>query len=277
MNEFLFDELGVYYRTNEFHKEKETLVFIHGVSGSSSAWVEYEKKFGEDYNILTYDLRGHGKSYKKKNYSDYSIKNFSDDLARLLSHLNIDEFVMISHSFASLIALEFLSSHKGRVKKAIFLSPSFSTKEQFVSRLVDPLLFLYRGLVAFFPRSDKPGRHIDYSLYLNSGDWNIPRMIADVSNTTLRVYLYCSQQAIRVNYKELLPLIKIPVLTVHGKKDTIFPYSNSVRMNEVIKCSKLVLLPKANHILVLNNFDEVSGAMEDFLKEDKTDAPRIIV
>ena len=52
------------------------MVFVHGVSGSSSAWWPYEKIFENKYNILTFDIRGHGKLKKFPNYSDYKIKNF---------------------------------------------------------------------------------------------------------------------------------------------------------------------------------------------------------
>ena len=51
----------VYYRHGEIKNERQTLVFIHGLLGSSSAWRPYEARFGTDYNLLFFDLRGHGK------------------------------------------------------------------------------------------------------------------------------------------------------------------------------------------------------------------------
>ena len=61
-----------------------TLVFAHGVSGSSSAWWPYEKIFENKYNVLTYDIRGHGLSKKYPNYEDYEIKNFVKDFHDLI-------------------------------------------------------------------------------------------------------------------------------------------------------------------------------------------------
>jgi pimeloyl-ACP methyl ester carboxylesterase len=57
---------------------------------------------------------------------------------------------------------------------------------------------------------------------------------------------------------------------VHGKKDSIFPVENSILMAEKIKNSKLVLLEKADHIVVLNNFIEVSDAIEEFAEENQS-------
>src|SRR5437016_6254620 len=95
----------IYYRTNFFKPDRLTLVFIHGVSGSSSAWLPYEKIFENKYNILTYDIRGHGKSKKFRSYHDYEIKHFANDLHELVTYLRIEKMVLISNSFGALIAL----------------------------------------------------------------------------------------------------------------------------------------------------------------------------
>ena len=67
MKEHFFED-RIYYRTNEFKSDRLTLVFVHGVSGSSSAWLPYEKIFENKYNVLTYDIRGHGLSKKYPHY-----------------------------------------------------------------------------------------------------------------------------------------------------------------------------------------------------------------
>ena len=80
MKEFYFKENHIYYRMNDFKPDRKTLVFVHGMSGSSSAWIEYEEKFSKEYNVLTYDLRGHGKSHRYKKFNDYEIDKFTEDL-----------------------------------------------------------------------------------------------------------------------------------------------------------------------------------------------------
>src|ERR1035437_9988341 len=96
MQEHIFED-RIYYRTNEFKTDRLTLVFAHGVSGSSSAWLPYEKIFENKYNILSYDIRGHGKSKKYPHYEDYEIKNFALDLHDLITHLKISKFIRLEH------------------------------------------------------------------------------------------------------------------------------------------------------------------------------------
>ncbi len=265
MKEGFFEDRGIYYRTNDFRPDRETIVFVHGLSGSSSSWFPYEKKFGDDYNILTFDLRGHGKSLKPKRYEDYEIKKMSEDLVELLGYLKIRRFIMVSHSLASLIALEFLTHHMERVSSAVFLSPSYYARARTVAKFTDHLLRLSQYL-PLFPYTKGPTGHVDYTRYHNSSDWDLLRTIADVRNTSLRVYLFCSEQALRVNYENFVPQINMPVLLVHGEKDTIFPFANSISMHKKIKGSVLTLLPHADHIIVINYFDEVSKHINQFLK-----------
>ncbi|MCX6813776.1 MAG: alpha/beta hydrolase [Candidatus Azambacteria bacterium] len=265
MNEFFFKPRGIYYRINKFQTSRQTLVFIHGLSGSSSAWLEYEKKFEKKYNLLSLDIRGHGKSAKLKNYEDYEIEKFSQDIYDLITYLNIEKPILISHSFGTLIALEFLVKYQNLLASSVFLSPIFSLKKQKSAQFVHSIIGLLSGFLKIFPVSTKIGNHIDYSKYKNTGDWNIRRTFADVRNTGLRVFLYCLKQSYKFDRKGFLGSINIPVLIVHGKKDTIFSVKNSVIMAERINNSKLILLDNADHIIVLNNFTEVSEAIENFI------------
>ena len=115
MKEYFFEN-RIYYRKNDFTGERLTLVFAHGVSGSSSAWFPYEKIFENKYNILNYDIRGHGMSKKYPNYSDYEIKKFVSDLHDLISYLNISRFILIRNSFAGLMHIEYLKLYPETIR-----------------------------------------------------------------------------------------------------------------------------------------------------------------
>lgn len=122
MKESFFENRGIVYRTNEFVADRPTLVFIHGLSGSASAWFPYEGLLSAMHNLLTFDLRGHGISAKPTYYEDYALVESAEDLYELLEYLQVGRFILISHSFGTLVALEFLLAHEGRVSGAIFLS-----------------------------------------------------------------------------------------------------------------------------------------------------------
>ncbi len=264
MKEYVSPEAGIYYRKNDFRPEKETLVFIHGLSGSSSAWLQYEKKFENDYNILTYDLRGHGKSKKYKNYEDYELSYFVRDLEEILNLLQIKKFILISHSFGAMIALKMWREHEQEITSAIFLAPAFNVTKQF-GYIIRMAINCGISLAKLFPFKSLSGSHTDYSLFPNTPDYSIRRIYADIHNTCLRVYLFCLKHLYLFKGDHYLPAIKIPTLLIHGKMDKMVPVSCSVEKSKIIKDCEFVLLEKANHILILNNFPEISAIIEKFL------------
>ena len=265
MKESFFAERGIYYRINDFLPNRKTPVFIHGLTGSSSAWLKYEKIFQANFNVLTFDLRGHGKSNKPKYYQDYKVQCFVQDIDELINKLNIKKFTMISHSFGATIALEFLIQNQTKVESAIFLAPIFNVKKVKWARIVHTLLGWSSKIMRHVPFSENIGGHIDYSRYQNTGDWNLRRMAADIPNTSFHVYVYCLDHIYRFEGEHYLNRISAPTLVVYGKKDTIMPVKNVIEEVKKIKKCKLVLLDNANHILVLNNISEVSQAIKNFI------------
>lgn len=264
MEEFLFSEKGLFYRKNEYLESRKTLVFVHGISGSSSAFIKYEDKFKDKYNILSFDMKGHGKSKKSYKYTDYKISKLADDMKKLLEYLNIKNPIIISHSFGTLVTLEYISKYQQEVRAVVFLSPNYSLNKSFISKFIKKILF-FVPVLSFLKFDNKYGKHIDYSKYQNTHDWNIRRSFADIKNTFLRVYLYCLKQAHEVSYEKELDSIKIPTLIVHGLKDSIFSLKDAVFISEKISNSKISIID-SDHIIVLNNFKEVSENIEKFVK-----------
>ena len=269
MKDDFLAERGIFYRTNAFVPGRQTLVFIHGISGSLSALRLYEEHFKNRYNIVTYDGCGHGKSAKPRSYARYALPELARDLEALLDHLHVERCVIVAHSYATMVALEFVHAHPERVSRVVLLAPNIGNHANTLTRLAYPLILLATWLARLLPGFGRPGGHIDYTRFPNSGDWNIPRMWADVHNTTLRVYLYWSLQAYAFDARPYLGAIRVPVLFMHGMRDTLYPVEHSLMMHERIGGSQLITLPDMDHILVLNRFPEVSAAIEDFLEKQK--------
>jgi pimeloyl-ACP methyl ester carboxylesterase len=265
VTEHFLHERGLYYRTNTFAPGRPTLIFVHGVSGSSSAWRPYEARFESRCNIVSFDLRGHGRSTRYPRCRDYAVDCFVDDARALLDALGIERCIFVSHSFAVLITLEFLRTHRHRVEGLVLISGAFDVGSLWSARLLKRVL----GPVALMERMPfhpGPGRHVDYARYPQSGDWNLPRMCADLGNTTLRVYLFCTKEIHAVQAENVLAGIRVPVLLVHGRRDTIIPAANSVYMAQRIPDADLVLLDDANHIVVLNRPERLGDEVERYLR-----------
>lgn len=239
-------------------------MFIHGLSGSSSAWNEYENYFKNRYNIISLDLRGHGKSFRPENISDYEFKKFSEDIYNILKKENIKETNIISHSLGSLIAIQFHKDYPKIVNSMLLISPHYAPNKIKFSKLL--LSFIKTIKLVLIINKKKKGNHVNYKNYQNTGDWNLRRMYADIKNTGLKSFIYSTIKSYEVDYEEYIKTIKTPAWIVHGKKDTIFPISGSENISKILKNSKIIILDNANHIIVLNNFKELSKIINKFMQ-----------
>ncbi len=268
MQEYFLKDRGISYRKNNFVDERQTLIFVHGVSASSIYWEPYEKKFEDNFNVLSLDLRGHGKSEKFKKYDDYKIKNFADDIYALIFELKIKKPILVCHSFATLVALEFMTIHQDLLSGVALLSPGYFVKKNWLGNFLN---FIFSKNLVPLWRWPKIKGYVDYKKYIGTGDFGLQRVLADLRKTGLRVYFYCIAAMSGFDRKDFLPQIKIPTTIIHGKKDRYFPVQNGIYMASIIPNCELHLLPKADHIIVLNNFSEVSEIIDSFAKKIKID------
>jgi len=265
MKEYFLGDEEIYYRKNDFKKERPTLVFIHGVSGSSSAWLPYEDEFKNKYNVLIYDIRGHGLSKKYPRYEDYEIKNFAYDLHDLVMYLNISKFILISNSFAGLVVLEYIKLWRDTVIANIFTSPEIYMYDGFLAKIGRPILKIITNLLRFMPFDPKPRGHVDYSKHANSTDWNIKRNLADMKNTGIHAHFFTLRHSMNSEQEYEMEQINMPTLIIHGDKDTMVPLKNAQKMSREIKNSEFINIPDVDHNTVHNAVKEISEAIENFI------------
>ncbi|HLD97793.1 MAG TPA: alpha/beta hydrolase [Candidatus Nanoarchaeia archaeon] len=254
---------GVFYRKNKFKKGRKTLFFIHGMTSGSYAWKDYFKTFSKDYNLIALDLRGHGKSNRYLKYEDYAIEKFSEDIFRIFKKEKLKDTILISHSYGNFVSFSFLWDHQNLVKKVVFISVSYKLPRKRVTKL---LSYALRINPAYKITNKKQPSEVDYSHYLNTGDFNLRRIYADISNTGFASFAFALRNLLDIDFYPFLYKIKIPTLIIHGKKDKIFSYKDAVKISKTIEGSKLVIVNKADHTLVLNNVSDLYKEIKEFSK-----------
>ena len=73
----------------------ETVVFLHGYTGSSQDWANQVSAVSPRYMVIATDQRGHGKSAAPSREEDYSAPIFANNVYGLLKLLNIEKFVWL--------------------------------------------------------------------------------------------------------------------------------------------------------------------------------------
>src|SRR3989344_3395955 len=269
MQESFFSERGLYYRVSEIRPNLPTIVLLHGLSGSSSVWLPYEERLENTHNILSLDLRGHGKSKRWSTYREYNFQFFAEDILLLLRQLNIETYILVSHSFGTLVALHVLLQKNG-AEKLLLLSPNYAVHRTFRARLTRGILGLVTTLFSWLPSVYWRGEHIDYSKLGYSKDWDRRRLYLDIFNTGVRTYLHCLHHIYAFKRDSDWSRISIPTLVVHGAQDSFVPIAHALELVSIIPHAKFKMLGNANHVLVLNNFEDVATIIENFTSQTVT-------
>ncbi|TGL88773.1 alpha/beta hydrolase [Leptospira congkakensis] len=100
--------------------KKQTIICLHGLSGnlySMKPLAEHLNHLG--YKVISYDLRGRGKSDKPN--SGYGFQNHIEDLRSILTHYKIKNPIFFGHSFGCMIALRYLILYPNEVQGMILM------------------------------------------------------------------------------------------------------------------------------------------------------------
>lgn len=264
MHNHHWDERGIAYRTNDFDSSRQTLVFIHGLGATCSTWAAFESALEGNFNILTYDLRGHGLSRRYKNCEDYAPEKQADDLLALLEFLKIKHCSLIATSFGTLIALLFIRQHPEMAQRIFLLSPLYRHQSWDVGDAKSDAP-LWARLLGLIPLGRVKGQRMDYSSFGHMDDLDWRRILREVRNMSIRAYLfYLHQMSAFSRYAEWSE-IQVPATIMHGKKDSFSPYGSAVELSNIIPKATLFTLETGNHLAIINNGNEILTQLKNKL------------
>ena len=99
------DKFNTFYSLKKIN-DKNPIIFVHGVGLTNQMWYP-QVDFFKNYNVLTYDLLGHGNTPLNK--TQLKIDDFSNQLLNLIDELNFNKIHLVGFSLGSLIARHFAS------------------------------------------------------------------------------------------------------------------------------------------------------------------------
>ena len=97
------------------------VVMLHGLFGNLATWYfTAGTELAPRYRVITYDLRGHGRSDRTP--SGYDVASMARDLEAVVGQLaSQDEVTLVGHSYGGVIALAFALRHPKRVRKLVLV------------------------------------------------------------------------------------------------------------------------------------------------------------
>ena len=98
---------------------KPALVLIHGWSCDSSYWAGQVDELSKDFQVITMDLGGHGRSGTGR--ANWTIDSFGEDVAAVVDRLRPEQVVLVGHSMGGDVAVAAARRLGGRVKGVVWV------------------------------------------------------------------------------------------------------------------------------------------------------------
>lgn len=98
------------------------VLFLHADSGRAAQWSELANRIGEERRTVSFDFRGSGESEPARN-GDYGYEGRAADVSSVADALDLAKFVIVAHSGAAAVALEYGVRQPTRVAGLFLVDP----------------------------------------------------------------------------------------------------------------------------------------------------------
>jgi len=105
------------YINYEINGSGDWLILIHGAGDNLAIWYNQVPVFSKEYNVLTYDMRGHGLTDVAE--GDYTSGVWADDLYALINELGVRRASVLGYSLGGMIAAMLATEHPEMVNALV--------------------------------------------------------------------------------------------------------------------------------------------------------------
>jgi pimeloyl-ACP methyl ester carboxylesterase len=243
--------VDIYY---EVHGDGPPVLLTHGYSASAHMWAGQVEPFSKQYKLITWDMRGHGKSDYPDDLAEYTEAQTVADMAAILDAVGAKKAVIGGLSLGGYMSLAFHLAHPERTEALLIIDtgPGYKSDEPRAGWNVTAIRraenFEKNGL-------PPPG---------SGGAETRAAPHRDATGLARAARGMLTQHDARVISS--LPEIQVPSLVLVGANDTPF-LAASDYMAAKIPGAKKVVLPDAGHAANIDQPAAFNAAVLSFLAD----------
>ena len=223
------------------------IAFLPGIAGTTRYWAPRVAPLGRTHRLLFVDLLGYGRSPKP--WTRYTVERHVQELQRVLQ--SRPPLTLVGHSFGAIVALAFAARHPAQVRGLVLIGlPYFGSEE---------------GALRYFRNSRSADRYVMTNMAAIACvmtrrvlRWLLPFVLRDmprevVEDLVLHTWRSYTSSVWDGMYRHDLygdaaridP--RLPVLCLHGERDTTAPLSGVRRLVAAFPHWGLRVLPGCDH------------------------------
>lgn len=257
-------DVRLYYET---YGSGEPIVFIHGGGTSHEFWEQQMYDLVDDYQVVAYDLRGHGESDKPP--SGHNFDRFTEDLEALIRHLELKGVTIVCHAVGGYVGIKYALRNKASIARLILVSSGIRWLGSDEERGGFSLEFWkeYSSGLAV-DKIEATAKIIDsVFFYKKPGTATRQEMVNTMMKWPLCATKQMVEDAKNINFEGKLQAIKIPVLVIHGMHDRKQRYSGASYLCDNFPNAKLVPFEQSAHLPPLEEVQKFNNVIRDFMAQ----------
>lgn len=231
------------------------IVFIHPPLLTSANFIYQLEELSRDYQVITFDIRGHGRSEYSKQPITYSL--IVEDIISLLDYLGIKKAFICGYSTGGSIVLEFFLTKASRALGGIIISGMSEVKDQYLKLRISLAAKLAEANAIPF-----------LSLAISFGNSNNMQVFKKMHKEALHGNAKNIQQyyrySLQYNCTNKLQNIDLPVLLIYGTKDKAF-HKYAQILHEKLPLNKLLFFEKERHQIPTKVANKLNEMISEFV------------
>lgn len=231
----------------------DPIIFVHGWLGSWRYWVPVMEDLAPSHKTYALDLWGFGDS--DKGLEQYDVQTYVDMLIAFVDKLGLGCISLVGHTLGAAIATKLAVQYPDQVSKVLAVSLPLSADG--INRKL-----LSAGpndvLARVFWHRQQPYPEVEMSL---------PKTAKNAVALTI-------QSVARLDLRETLEDLIVPVLTVYGDSDTVISPDQADELEDIHVAVRAIVLQGATHFPMLDQKAKFARLLRDFMDLKDTDGLR---
>ncbi|MEM6665919.1 MAG: alpha/beta hydrolase [Pseudomonadota bacterium] len=242
-----------------------SLLFIHGFAQAGLSWAgQVSGPLAETFNLVTFDMRGHGASSKpfaKSAYRDSAL--WADDVAAVMKAASLDRPILVGWSFGGRVVGDYLATlGDTEIAGLVLVAPAVRTEPE------------DRGPVAALLRpmgDDDLAVALPATRDFVAGCFETPPAPAVldalvVLNMMTPPYARRGLGGRAADYAAVFSSVSVPALVVHGDRDAIIPPHVGAFAADAIPGATLDVFEGIGHTPFMEDQPRFDATLERFAR-----------
>lgn len=249
-------DIQLYY---EIHGEGAPVLLLHGLGSTAQDWELQVPLFAQKYQVVTVDVRGHGRSTKPA--GPYSIPQFAADIATFCDALHLQSVHLLGISMGGMIAFQMAMDRPDLLRSLIIVN---SYPEVVARNWQDRVTWYRRHVIIRLFGMKRLGAYLGKSLFPELHQAELQQTLAErwLKNDK-QAYLASMQAIYGWSMADRLGDIHCPTLIITADQDYTSVASKEAYTAK-IPDARLIVIPNSRHATPVDQPEQFNKAVLAF-------------